>query len=96
VILIALASFAVGFLLGRASGGDHSLRDESRMIPTEPLPEDLEQRVRYWLDRGKKIEAIKEVRDRTGYGLKQSMNIVEEMQKGRFLKELTDRDKPPR
>jgi len=96
--MIAFATFVAGFVVGKATSSDNTLRlrDQGNLMPLQPLPEDIEQRIRMLVDRREKIMAIKEVRQHTGCGLKQAKDIVEGMEKGRSFKELTDRDMPPR
>ncbi|HEY9792349.1 MAG TPA: ribosomal protein L7/L12 [Candidatus Obscuribacterales bacterium] len=98
VAMIAFATFVAGFVVGKATSSDNTLRlrDQGNLMPLQPLPEDIEQRIRMLVDRREKIMAIKEVRQHTGCGLKQAKDIVEGMEKGRSFKELTDRDMPPR
>ena len=58
--------------------------DRSKGQPISEMPPDtsasLEQAVRYWLERGNKIEAIKVYRQATGAGLKEAKDAVESME----------------
>lgn len=60
-----------------------------------PLSEDAATEVRYWLDQGKKINAIKVYRERTGIGLKEANDIVEALQLNRDLNPQVVRAAPP-
>ena len=56
----------------------------SESVPAEPLPPltgDLETDVRPLIERGRKIEAIKLVRQHTGCGLKEAKEQVEELER---------------
>lgn len=65
------------------SPGTTICRSCGASIPEHPtLPADLEQQVRSLLDQGKKIEAVKVYKDRTGFGLKRSKDAVEALQRG--------------
>lgn len=48
------------------------------------LPPDVERRVRDLIQRGHKIEAIKDVRYATNLGLKEAKDLVEAMESGRL------------
>jgi len=80
VLIAVIASFMVGFILGRATASGSSTRkNPAPMHPVEPLPADLEEKVHKLILGGKKIEAIKVVRLATGLGLKQAKDLVDGM-----------------
>lgn len=77
--------FYIGLLLGGfvvALVGWRILSDKaSRVVKSEtpPLPSDTNQAVLSLLGQNKKIEAIKLVRERTGLGLKEAKDLVENL-----------------
>jgi len=89
-LIVAIASFVVGFLLGRSTASGSGFRREPMRIQMlGTVPEDVEMRVRLLIDRGHKIEALKELRQATGLGLKQAKDIVDSMASGNSLLEIS-------
>ncbi|WP_214410306.1 ribosomal protein L7/L12 [Sphaerisporangium fuscum] len=52
--------------------------------PTHPIPGDLQGQAHALAAQGRKIEAIKLVRQRTGFGLKQAKDYVDALEAGRI------------
>jgi len=88
--------FLVGFIFGRRTGGGrdlsgppktrssppaHHRRRTSHAPPQANLDPELRAEIEAMLGSGKKIEAIKLLREATGMGLKESKEAIEE---GRF------------
>jgi ribosomal protein L7/L12 len=83
ILFIAVACLLSGLLIGRF------IRSGSVACPgPEMAGLDLEARVRLRLDRGQKIEAVKEIRQATGFDLKRSKEIVDGLINGRAFGEL--------
>lgn len=83
VLIIAIATFAVGFFVGRITASRNGTQTSSpRPQWTGSIPDDLDVRVRSFLDQGRKIEAIKELRHYTSLGLKEAKEIVDGMAAG--------------
>lgn len=79
--LLIVAVLAIGYGVGRAG-----LRAEAEIAPqrpTRPGPELLAE-VRDQLGRGRKIQAIKTLREGTNMSLKQAKDAVDAMQYGRL------------
>src|SRR5271156_3353367 len=88
-LIIAIGISVVGFLLSRATTSKDSFRKEPMRIQMlGTVPEDVEMRVRLLIDRGHKIDALKELRQATGLGLKQAKDIVDSMASGSSLQEI--------
>jgi ribosomal protein L7/L12 len=78
VLMIAIGCFVVGFFLGRSTAGsDKTFGNPTPIKTIGTLSGDVEDRVRQLIDRGQKIEALKEVRQATGMGLKQAKDYVD-------------------
>lgn len=91
MLLWLLAALVVGFLLGRASkpGSDRNLSHIDRKLtmltehfnlkwdPTVGVPEEVLAQVRA----GKKVEAIRRYRELTGKSLKDSHELIDEIDK---------------
>ncbi|MBX7255411.1 MAG: ribosomal protein L7/L12 [Candidatus Hydrogenedentes bacterium] len=52
------------------------------ILPTEPLPENLDREVRRLLDRGETIEAVRLLHTQLKWGLKESKEYVDRLQGG--------------
>ena len=63
-----------------ATGRSARARGQSR-IDASDLPTDIRDEARILLSQGRKIEAVKAVRDGTGWGLKRSKEAVEALQR---------------
>jgi ribosomal protein L7/L12 len=85
ILLFAIpgAVFAA-LLLGRMAAGGRARRRDLTAFrpPAVTFTPDVESRVRDLIARGRKIEAIKVVREHTGLGLKDAKDLVEAMQAG--------------
>jgi ribosomal protein L7/L12 len=81
VYLIGTIAFVLGFIAGRISKQSPSLSARGSLTTTKALPEDIEARARELLKRNDKIEAIKQVREATGMGLKESKEFVEQLER---------------
>ncbi len=75
---IGLIGLVVGFFVGRTQRSKQS--SQSNLLANQAkleLPPELKEKIRSQLRNGKKIEAIKELRQATNKGLKESKDIVE-------------------
>ena len=92
----AVACFILGFVLGRISKSSDSDRNRPVQISIPPgvVSDQLEDRLRFLLRDGKKIEAIKELRQHLGLGLKESKDVVDAMERGKTLREMIDANVP--
>ena len=80
LVVVAAFAFAVGFALGRGSAGKVVVREvPSVAARAEALPDDAAfvAEVALLIAADQKIEAIKRVRERTGWGLKEAKDAVE-------------------
>jgi ribosomal protein L7/L12 len=79
ILVVAALVVVVIWLQNRQIG------QTSGQVMADPPPDrsaGLEQTVRYWLERGNKIEAIKAYRLVTGMGLKEAKDAVEAFERG--------------
>ena len=76
----ALVGVVVGFVLGRLTAPSGERTELPRPMGTQSVrpPATPDQEVDALLRAGRKIEAIKLVRERTGLGLKAAKDLVEE------------------
>ena len=77
------AGLIAGVILTLLVRGASSSRTRPPPTPMVPLTGHLEDDVRALLEAGQKIEAIKLVRERTGCGLKEAKDHVEEFERGK-------------
>ncbi|MEV4457899.1 ribosomal protein L7/L12 [Microbispora sp. NPDC049633] len=83
VIVIALLGVALAAMrAGARPGGPLAWRSPG-LLP--PVSADLQHRVRELYAEGKKIEAIKLIREQTGLGLKEAKDLAEALASGRPL-----------
>ncbi|WP_169946812.1 ribosomal protein L7/L12 [Microbispora sp. H11081] len=83
VIVIALLGVVLAAVrAGARPGGPLAWRSPG-LLP--PVSADLQHRVRELYAEGKKIEAIKVIREQTGLGLKEAKDLAEAMASGRPL-----------
>ncbi|WP_433356828.1 ribosomal protein L7/L12 [Microtetraspora malaysiensis] len=84
VILVIVAVLVTVIALAARSGartGPQLAWRTPGLVP--PLPHDLQERVRELCSQGKKIHAIKAVREGTGLGLKEAKDVVDALDAGR-------------
>ncbi len=83
MIIVVVGVAGLGLLvlvLGRRWGDVPPRRTEGRSTPSRiPLAHDQAEEVRRLLAQGRKIEAIKRVRQLTGMGLKEAKEYVESL-----------------
>jgi hypothetical protein len=87
VLMIAFGSLALGFLIGRGTASRS--RADSRPNPNPiriaaPITQEVEAQVKAILDDGRKIEALKALRNATNLGLKEAKDIVDAMANGTY------------
>lgn len=84
LIVAGLAFLVLLVLAGRPARRPDPLlgaRPAARPAPTPLPPTDVEAEARMLVAAGRKIEAIKLVRDATGMGLKQAKDFVEDLER---------------
>jgi hypothetical protein len=92
----AVFCFIVGFLAGRYSKAGDAETKRPLQISLDPaaVSAQVEDRLRYLLDDGKRIEAIKELRNNFKLGLKESKDLIDAMESGKSLREVLDLNAP--
>lgn len=76
--------------------GLFSRRSPAPIAPARPLtPADLDE-VRFLLTTNKMVYAVKLVRDRTGMGLREAKDLVDDVRKGRYVPPATAPATAPR
>ena len=78
VSIIIVAVLAIAVVVVRSSRS----RDTVAAEPSQPLSNDLNEAARTLLAQGKKIHAIKLVRERSGIGLKEAKDYVDALEAG--------------
>lgn len=80
-VLIPAALLLIALLLRALSGGGRDMIERQRAASFEPGSDHLtvlaQRDVQEAIARGRKVEAIRLVRERTGLGLKESKQLVE-------------------
>jgi ribosomal protein L7/L12 len=83
VVVIVLAVVVIGVAVARAAGGPSSPAQLPDSLRNQPIDGDVLARIRQLLGEGKKIQAIKELREsRPGMGLKDAKDLVEAIEAG--------------
>jgi ribosomal protein L7/L12 len=85
-LVCALIAFALGFVVGRWFAGEATVERPGATAPA-PVVATLDDeafmaRLAVELGAGRKIEAIKLYRERTGVGLKEAKDAVEALERG--------------
>lgn len=82
IVLGVLLIIAVAVVLRQRGSGVTTVASAPPAARSAPLPADTDQAIRVLIQQQKKIEAIKLVRERTGLGLKEAKDYVEEVERG--------------
>ncbi|HEY9759722.1 MAG TPA: ribosomal protein L7/L12 [Oculatellaceae cyanobacterium] len=92
LLAVAVATFILGFLLGRLVKSGNRSTNQSLPIRIDPAttPEQLEVRLKQLIGNRQKIEAIKELRTFSGLGLKQAKEIVDSLENGKSLQDVLE------
>ena len=86
-VLVAIFAALIGFMLTRGFGGRKVTEaDHTAERPSVDIVDDaLQQRIAQTLNSSGKIQAVKELKDATGWGLKQSKDFVDGMEQDTSL-----------
>ena len=86
-VLVAIFAALIGFMLTRGFGGRKVTEtDHTAERPSVDIVDDaLQQRIVQTLNSSGKIQAVKELKDATGWGLKQSKDFVDGMEQDTSL-----------
>jgi len=86
LIIVALPAVLLAIVVGVVMAARKSGRAASGGVPTAPLtPQGLHETVTGLTRQGQKIQAIKELRQYTGLGLKEAKDVVDAVAMGRDL-----------
>ncbi|MEJ2410452.1 MAG: ribosomal protein L7/L12 [Novosphingobium sp.] len=80
IILAALAVFVLGWIVGRGANGTRDLSGPPAIRAFTEVGPAIRTEIESAIAAGRKIEAIKLLRDATGMGLKESKDAVEAME----------------
>ncbi|MFF3665594.1 ribosomal protein L7/L12 [Microtetraspora malaysiensis] len=86
IVLVMAVALTIVIVLAARAGARPSARLAWRtpgLMP--PIPRDLQERVRELCAEGKKIHAIKALRDGTGLSLKEAKDVVDALDAGRSV-----------
>lgn len=88
-VVLLLIAFAIGFAVGRTTAASITVRGPTRDPLAHPPPatdalddEAFAAQLLVLLAAGRKIEAIRVYRERTGLGLKEARDAVEALERG--------------
>lgn len=89
IALALTAGFILGFFIGRRQSSTNTPpKPQPSTCQSNLVPEELESRIKQYIERNKSIEAIKELRQATGIGLKEAKDIVDAMKLGHRFQDL--------
>lgn len=78
----AIGAFILGIIIGRITKPSGSPIYRTQTSISSDIPEAAETRIKELVDGGRMIEAIKQLREATGLGLKESKDIVDRLKNG--------------